>query len=263
MTFMRMVGFVSVLTGLMALGSRASAATEQTFDMLQVGTHSYQHVTVTTKAKHYIFILHSGGMANIRVSDLSEDILKTLGYTLPPSKPQTSPTAAWAKQAVATIDTPQIKQMHEKLSQAWQQAATSGNSYLPPVTSGLIAVAVAATVAAYLFLCYCCMLICLKTGHSPGMLVWVPLLQVIPMLRAAKMSRWWFVGLFIPVVNLVGHVLWCVKIVRARRKTTPLLILLLLPVTSLFAFIFLAFSEAAPKKKKQEPRVEIMTLETA
>ena len=76
------------------------------------------------------------------------------------------------------------------------------------------------------------------------------------------MSGWWVVAFFVPVLNLVGHVLWCVKIVQARSKTMPLMILLLLPVTSFFAFLYLAFSDAVPEKKQQR-RVEIMTLETA
>jgi len=115
---------------------------------------------------------------------------------------------------------------------------------------------------AYLFHCYCCMLICEKTGKEPGLLIWLPLLQAIPMLRAASMSAWWFITLFLPGLNVVGHVLWCVKIVQARHKTVPLLILLLIPITNIFAFLYLAFSEGVPRKK-DEHHVEIMTLETA
>jgi len=254
---------ICTLMALFILCSSACAATDQTFDLLQIGTRTYQNVTVTTKAKNYIFILHSTGMANIKVSELSEDVLQKLGYaTVPAAKAQTNPTAAWARQAVAKMDTPQVKQVQAKLAEAWQGAATRGNLYLPPVTPRLIIISGAILLMAYLFLCYCCMLICQKTGNEPGVMVWLPFLQVIPMLRAASMSGWWFIGFFIPVVNLVGHVLWCIKIVQARSKTTPLMILLLLPVTSFFAFLYLAFSEAAPRKDEQ-PRIEIMTLETA
>jgi hypothetical protein len=258
---MRLAGIFWIPVALLILASKAWGATEQTFDILQAGIHTYQHVTVTTKAKRYIFILHSGGMANVKVSDLSEDTLLKLGYELPSApKPQPSRTPEWARQAVAS---PQVKQMQEKLSQAWQGAATRGNSYLPVVTPRLIAIVATASIAVYLFFCYCSMLICQKAGNDPGVMIWIPVLQMIPLLRAASMSRWWLVGFFIPIVNLIGHVVWCVKIVQARSKTTPLLILLLLPVTSLFAFVFLAFSEAAPKKKEPPPRVELMTLETA
>ena len=55
----------------------------------------------------------------------------------------------------------------------------------------------------YLFHCYCCMLICRKTGKPPGVLVWLPVLQLFPLLRAAGMSAWWFLACFVPVLNLV------------------------------------------------------------
>jgi uncharacterized protein DUF5684 len=258
----------SVLGSLVALlmsGSSALAGTEQSFDVLQIGAHTYQNVTVTTKAKNYIFILHSGGMSNIKVAELSEDIREKLGYpSAEAQKNKTNTASLWAKQAVGRLDSPEVKQLQQKFSQAWQGAAgrTNFNSYVPAITPRVLAIFGAILLGIYLFHCYCCMLICRKTGNEPGVMVWLPVLQLIPMLRAASMSGWWFVGFFIPVINLVGHVLWCVKIVQARRKTTPLLVLLLLPVTSFFAFLYLAFSEATPKRKEQ-PRVEIMTLETA
>jgi uncharacterized membrane protein YhaH (DUF805 family) len=98
------------------------------------------------------------------------------------------------------------------------------------------------------------MLICKKIGQEPGVLVWIPILQVFPMLRAAGMSAWWFVALLLPVLSFVATILWCVKICRARGKSSWLGLLLLLPVTNLFTFLYLAFAdgsdenEAAPGK---------------
>jgi apolipoprotein N-acyltransferase len=82
------------------------------------------------------------------------------------------------------------------------------------------------------------------------------------MLQAASMSGWWFILFCIPVLNLVGYVVWSFKIVHARGKTLPLAILLLLPVTNVFAFLYLAFSEA-PAGKMQGERLEILGLQTA
>jgi hypothetical protein len=256
--------FWAVLGALFLWSASALALTEETFDTLQIGARTYQNVTVTTKAKHYIFVLHSTGMANIKVADLPEDVLEKLGYAKRVAqKSPTNSAAAWAKQAVAKMDTPQVKEVEDKLSQAWQGAATRANSYVPTITPQLIALGATILLLGYLFHCYCCMLICQKTGNQPGIMVWLPVLQLVPMLRAASMSRWWVIGFFIPVVNLIGHVLWCVKIVEARHKTVPLSILLVFPVTSVFAFLYLAFSEAAPAKTERPPRVELMTLETA
>src|SRR5438094_7973089 len=58
----------------------STAAIEQTFDVLQIGTHTYRNVTVTTKLKNYIFIMHSTGMENIKLADLPPDIRTKLGY---------------------------------------------------------------------------------------------------------------------------------------------------------------------------------------
>jgi hypothetical protein len=116
--------------------------------------------------------------------------------------------------------------------------------------------------AIYLFFCYCCKLICQKTGKAPGALIWFPALNVLPMLQAASMSRWWFVLCLIPVLNLVAYVTWCFKIVHARGKTLPLAILLLLPVGNFLAFLVLAFSEGS-RQRSQEPRLEIIGLQTA
>jgi hypothetical protein len=239
----------------------ASGVAEETFNLLEIGSRTYRNVTVTTKSKNYIFILHSAGMTNIKVADLPTDLQQRLGYSIAPKVP-TNNASVWAKQTIAKIETPKVKQAEAAVSQTWQSALSTAEDRLPPLTPQFLLQAVVAGFCFYLFVCYCFMLICQKTGNEPGPLVWVPLLQLFPLLRAASMSRWWFILFLVPGLNLISHVIWCVKIVEARHKTTPLLVLLLLPVTSLFAFLYLAFSEAAPQRKS-EPRVEIMTLETA
>ncbi len=67
---------------LIALAQPGSApgAADQTFDVLQIGTRTYTNVTVTTKAKTYVFLLHSSGMANIKVAELPPDVREKLGY---------------------------------------------------------------------------------------------------------------------------------------------------------------------------------------
>ena len=97
------------------------------------------------------------------------------------------------------------------------------------------------------------MLICRKTGNPPGVLVWVPVLQLFPMLRAAGMSGWWFLAYFVPLLNLVPPILWSLKIAKARGKSVWVGVLLLLPVTNLFAFLYLAFSDGASAKRTKAP----------
>jgi hypothetical protein len=56
-------------------------------------------------------------------------------------------------------------------------------------------------------------------------------------------------------------VIWSVKIVKARGKNGWVSLFLLLPVTSFFSFLYLAFSSDAPVVIKQE--YKSMALETA
>jgi len=246
----------------LSLSVNALAETEQHFDELQIGTHTYKNVKVTTKARKYVFIVHSGGMSNIKVSELPDDILLKLGYVSSP-KVQTNAASLWAKNAVAKIDAKGLKRMQNNLLQAWQKTALGSKMHLPRLSPQLLAAAGVILFILFGFHGYCCKLICEKAETDPGVLVWVPVLQGIPLLRAASMSAWWLAAFFIPVLNLVAYVIWSAKIVQARHKTIPLTILLLLPVTNVLAFLYLAFSEGAPQGKEPvEPHLRIMTLET-
>ena len=245
------------------------AATEESYPLLQIGTHTYTNVTVTTKSKTYVFILHSQGMTNLKVSDLPPETLKTLGYaTEPTPPPQTNNAAtAWAKQAIAKIDAPKLKDVETQLKEEWNRSGVAAKLpfQVPELTQQLLLEVLGLFFVIYLFHCFCWMQICKKAGHNPGILVWVPLFQLIPLLKAARMSGWWFLGFLVPGLNAIAYIIFCFKIADTRGKTAFVGLLLLLPVTNFLAFLYLAFSngvssEPAPQKEK---RVEIMTLETA
>ncbi len=268
MNILNVGGVRAALVGLALFGAAvwlplaASAADEQKFDVLQIGTQQYQNVTVTTKTKDYVFILHSGGMANLKVKDLPAEVRYQLGY-VDPAPPKTAKMAAndWAKQSWGKIQNPQVKAFEQELQQAWTTRQFRGMS-LPQLTLQALWPFAFGLLAVYLFFCYCCQLIRRKTGKDPSALVWFPVVQMIPMLDAAGMSGWWFLGMFVPVVNLIGSILWCFNIAKARGKNAAIAIMLLLPILHLFAFFYLAFADrVGPRKQKQ--RVEIMTLEAA
>jgi hypothetical protein len=60
------------------------------------------------------------------------------------------------------------------------------------------------------------------------------------------MSRVWFFAYFIPVINIIAQIVWSVKICKTRGKSPFVAFLLILPPTSVFAFLYLAFSRSAP-----------------
>ena len=257
--------FWLALIWLALLPRPAQAALEQSFAVLQIGTTTYRNVTVTTKSKNYIFILHSKGMTNVKVADLSPELRSELGYEVPvPPQPKTKVAEAWARQTLTKLDTPQVQQVENKVKQ-WWQVSPGSKITMPVITPNLLIIAGAVLLALYLFHSYCCLLICRKTGSEPGVLVWLPLLQLVPMLKAAGMSPLWFFAFLVPGVNLVAQVLWCVNITRARGKTFLVALFLIIPFTSPFAALYLAFSRASGGggAKKSERRVEIMTLEAA
>jgi hypothetical protein len=250
----RLIGLA--LRALLIQPGIAAAAAEESFDVLQIGTKTYKNVTVTTKAKNYIFILHSTGMTNVKVIELSPGLRKQLGYVEKP-KVQGNGVASWAKRGLAKLQLPAIQQLERKL----RGNAAAGRSMAASISPNTALWLLVIVFASYLLFCQCCNLICLKTGDLPGNLIWVPVLQLFPMLRAARMSPWWFLAYLIPVLNLVAAILWSVKIVEARAKSGWVALFLLLPVTTFLAFLYLAFSAPAPRK--EEPVISIMTLDAA
>lgn len=251
---------------LILLSLNGFAANVDTFTTLKVGDCTYQNVRVTTKGKNFIIISHSGGIASIKVSELPVEVLQKLGYVAPPKpKHHIKEGPMWAGLAIPKADAAVLQPIKAKLSQAWartshawDKARLASKIQLLKHNRRAVIVAAAILLAAYGFHAYCCMLICQKTGNHPGLWVFVPLLQAFPLLRAASMSPWWFVAFLIPGVNLLAYVVWCLKIVEARQKTLPLAILLVFPLTSWFAFLFLAFSQGSVPGEDQIS-VEIMT----
>jgi hypothetical protein len=235
---------------LLFLSQNAFGASEETtFKALQVGDRTYQNVKVTTKAKSFIIIQHSGGITSIKVSDLPADALEKLGYAPKVPKKRVKTAAMLASIAVPRTEMV-IKPVQAKLSEGWHRMAETSNKYVTKVTRTQVIIAAAMAVVGYFWFSYCCLLICQKTGFEPGIWVWLPLVQTLPMLRAACMSPWWSLALLVPGLNLAAYVIWCFKIVEARQKTLPLAILLLLPVTNCLAFMFLAFSNAPSGEKE-------------
>lgn len=107
---------------------------------------------------------------------------------------------------------------------------------------GLIGALVFLVVAVglYVFFCYCAKVICEKAGHQPGVLIWIPIVQVIPLLTVAKLPIWFIILFFIPVVGFVATIVMWVKICQARGKSGWTVLLGIIPIIFL---PYLAFSE--------------------
>jgi hypothetical protein len=93
----------------------------------------------------------------------------------------------------------------------------------------------------YIFFCFCYKRICEKCGVTPGVLVWIPIVQLIPLLKAARMEVWMILLFLIPLVNFIIWIMMWLKICAARGKSGLLVIgVVLLPIV----FIpYLAFAD--------------------
>jgi Family of unknown function (DUF5684) len=108
---------------------------------------------------------------------------------------------------------------------------------------GLLLFIAVFVLALYVFGCFCYKRICEKCGVTPGVLIWIPIVQFIPLLEVARMPVWTIILMFIPLVNIVWMVMLFSKICVARGKSGWLVILLFVPIANLIFIPYLAFSE--------------------
>lgn len=223
-----------------ALALSVSAA-ELSLPTLRTKQGSYTNVVVTGKTGMDLFIRHDGGLANVKLADIQDDAaLVALGLKSAP--PKVVETPAVSTPVPSTSAPPSGVMAAVRNPEAGLAALREVKKLLP--NGNILAMMIGVLFALYLFACYCLKLICEKAGHPPGALVWIPLLQMIPAFRAAQMSGWWVLALFVPLLNIVAQIMWCFKITAARGKSVGVAILLLVPGLNLFALLYLAFSDA-------------------
>lgn len=241
--------------GLALLLNTRGVAGDIHLDQIQTRTDLYQNVTVTGHNETDLYITHSRGMANVKIKDLDPETLWRVGLGEKPLEPG-SPEAVAAAEAATRSDGKMPAALAKVLESAaapireaeLQQQVASMTGMQPisidQVDPKHLMILGGILLAFHLCFSFCLKLIVQKTGTEPGFMVWLPLFQVFPMLRAAGMSGWWVLALLIPFVNIIAQIVWCVKIVQARGKSVWVTLLLILPVTNLFAFLYLAFSSA-------------------
>jgi hypothetical protein len=224
----------------------SARAVDPTFDLIQTKTGVYSNVTVTTQNKDYIVIQHARGLTSIKVSELPHELNQALGYgPVKGTQPGSSVITARARSLVAAIPSANIEA-------AWSKHAPAGSPTLKLNTKFIIA-ALGVFAALYLFFCYCGSLICQKAGKPAGILMWLPIVQYIPLLRAAKMSPLWLLAMFVPLLNIIVHIMWSFKIAGVRGQGIFTAIFLILPTYPL-AFMYLAFASGSSSNENLPPR---------
>jgi len=230
-TMLRTALLLAVLFAATLAAPAAELREQISIPLLETRLRSYTNAIVLSISGTDIHIRHEDGVGNILLEDLDQKARRQLG--LEPGEADAPPQAAITNMADL------LALRNPGAVQAIDPAEILKGLGL---TMGLLAVVAAIGLVCYIFTCYCYKRISLNAGHDPGFLIWIPILQMIPLLRAAQMSPWWLLGLIIPLVNLVVVILWCFKIVAACGKSVVWAILLILPFTNIIAFLYLAFS---------------------
>lgn len=211
-------------------------------DTFRVGTTVYSNVTVMTKTSTDIFFKHAFGFGNAKVREVDRSTLGKLGYQLPPEDGETKSVLDESAQKVLEsaavtnlVADPRVQQMQALVNERLGDVL---EFLTPQVIYGLVA----GVIGLYLFVCFCFRQICVKTGQTASPLVWIPVLQQLPLFRAAGMSAWWLLTAFLPPVWPLIQIWWAFRIAQARGKSWIVGLLLILPITNLLAFLYLAFS---------------------
>ena len=217
----------------------AAIGSNDAITLLQTSKARYMNVIVTDKDETNIYIRHDGGVANIKIGDLPPDVQQSLGYAT--LEEGVSSKASHILHRVG-------KSASFKMTLSPGGATVKVDDLEIKLTSAdIIGIAVGTSVA-YVIFCCCSLLLCRKSGNEPGLLIWIPILQIFPLLRAAGMSGRWFIAFFVPVLNIVAWMGWCVNIAISRRKSLWWALLLILPVTNVVAFVYLALSNVDSPK---------------
>ena len=217
----------------------AAIGADEAITLLQTDKAKYKNVLVTDRDGTNIYIRHDGGVGNIKFRDLPLDVQQSLGCATP-------------EEGVSSHFSLMLRRVGKSAAfkiARWPGGATVkvGDFELQLTSTDIIGIAVGAAVA-YVIFCACSLLLCRKTGKEPGLLIWIPILQIFPLLRAAGMSWRWSLTFFVPVLNVAAWIGWCVNIAISRRKSLWWALLLILPVTNVFAFVYLALSSVDSPK---------------
>lgn len=240
---------------------------------ISIGGNTFSNVTVVEVTPVSVTIAHSRGLASFNPDKLLRVDKERLGLIEKVAEPPA--TSGRPKQNLGTnffsLSGSNAIRLPTQLESITPERARKFLDELPPFRPTMLI----GPLIAYFFFCLCSLQICRKAGKPSPLLVWIPILQILPLYRAARMRPLWFgllivqicfeiallffmpsegvwpqmllvaVGILalLTIIQLFGFILWSFRICTARGKSPVLGIFLLLPCTNIFALAYLAFSE--------------------
>lgn len=219
---------------------------DEAFPVIKANGQVYSNVTVVKVTDTDIFFVSDQGVCNVKLDALDPALQKHFNHEPTNSVPSAPISEKFAAAKSAVINTQFSRFEAPKTFQAErQQILAIAHSKEALVIAGIL-------FCVYLFFCYCFKRICENCGVAPGMLIWVPIFNLIRLLQAGGLSGWFFLLFFLPIVNVVLHIVMWVKVCQACGKSAWLVLLLFVPIINIFFIPYLAFSgtnkEAASAK---------------
>ena len=228
-----------------------SHAEGEKFPVLNAGAQTFSNVTVISQSASDIYISHAGGFMNIKIKDLDIEAQQQLGYAAAEPEPDPSAKKSVTEAVAEQINLGNLGNLDPEIQEMQAQFTRDVVERLQGAKHLVIAI-LAVLAVCYIFWSYCAMLICQKAATDPGLLIWIPIFQMLPLLKAAGMPGWSFIFWLLPISCPIVSVIWCFKICQARGKHAVFGILLLLPITNIIAFLYLAFSDG---EEAEQPTV--------
>jgi hypothetical protein len=241
------LGFVLVLASALGAGDLPDIGgkADRWFEALTIEGTTYRDVTVYSQSDTDVMLRHEQGLTGLKVADLDNPTLRRLGYRVDDPEPEAG---------VTPMD-----------GLGYLSGFIQSDRFRQIGTLTLIGLVIV-TVGVYLYTSYLFWLICVKTETAPGIAVWLPIVQIFPLFRAARLSRAWAAvvillpvgaGILLPrwpeyalgcelVMGAIMVLLWAawsIKICHARGKSVVVVVLLLLPGVNYLALLYLAGSK--------------------
>jgi hypothetical protein len=107
----------------------------------------------------------------------------------------------------------------------------------------MIGIFLLVTTVLYIYVSLALQTIANKTNTEDAWLAWIPIANLILVLRITNRPLWWVIPLLVPVVNLVPGIPVGIALAAARGKSIWWGILLVVPVVQLIPLGYLAWSD--------------------
>ncbi len=251
---------IMVFTMVLTLPLKAAKAEPVKFEQLKVRTRTYTNVTVTFTGKNSIFLIHSGGMETVALTNLEPSVLVQLGYGDPGSA-GTNTVMGWVKGHVPVMAVTNLDTFRKYLPAQLDRRLPANPDYERLLEPRVLTFMILFFLLFHLVFSFAASRICrVAIGCEPDW-IWIPVAQFVPLFKAAGMSPWWGVGLLVPIFNVVPMVLWCFKITKILGKSPVFGVLLLVPPVNVFVLLYLAFWGLSETRAKEpaSKKIQIRT----